>query len=359
MRIGLVRRGYSKTGGAESYLKRFAAALVNAGHECALFASPQWPRQEWECGEFKPVTGRSPREFAQGLRALQPRRHCDYLFSLERVWDCDCFRAGDGVHQAWLERRARYEPRWKSLFRSFNRKHRELLELERAILSPRGPAAIIANSNLVKQEILRYSNYPAEQIHVVYNGLPQVQPSDLAAELPPELAEIRARYSYIVLFAGSGWERKGLKFAIEGFREAAIPGSVLLVAGRGNPRGYKGGEHVRFLGPVSGLKQVLAASDAFILPTLYDPFSNACLEALAMGLPVITTAANGMSEIIRPGEEGEVIQEPSQKEAVARAIANWSSQSKREAIRPRLVELGKRFSIEANLEQTLAVLGTR
>ena len=270
MKIGLVRRGYSSTGGAESYLKRFADALVGAGHQCVLFGSPQWPANDWSQGEFRPVEGSSPRQFADALRQLQPRSECDYLFSLERVWECDCFRAGDGVHRAWLQRRARYEPRWKSIARGLNSKHRQLLELEAKLLSPEGPAAIIANSNLVKAEILQHSAYPAERIHVIYNGL------SFKAGASHEIASSPARAGeYVVLFAGSGWERKGLKFAIRGFKRANIPGSVLLVAGRGNPRQFEGADNVRFIGPVEDMREVLARADAFILPTLYDPFSNA------------------------------------------------------------------------------------
>jgi len=364
MRIGLVRRGYSPTGGAENYLKRFATALNQAGHNCVLFGSPQWPAIDWSQGEFQPVPGTSPREFADSLRRIQSSPEgpqCDFLFSLERVWKCDCFRAGDGVHRAWLERRARHEPRWKSLFRGFNRKHRELLELESGLLTPEGPRSIIANSNLVKSEILQYSSYPAERIQVIYNGLP---PHWMRGDPATLRAEGRAKLNlseddYVVLFAGSGWERKGLKFALEGFTRANLGNSVLLVAGRGNPRnmgGAKRAERVRFLGPVKGLGEILAASDAFILPTLYDPFSNACLEALAMGLPVITTAANGMSEIIRPGLDGEVMEDPSDPLAVAQAIKNWSDKEKREASRLRLMELGAKYTIESNLEQTLKVI---
>ena len=88
MKIGLVRRGYSGSGGAESYLRRFAAALRDAGHQTILFGSPEWRAADWE-GEFVPVAGGAPRDFADRLRALRPRDRCDRLFSLERVWQCD------------------------------------------------------------------------------------------------------------------------------------------------------------------------------------------------------------------------------------------------------------------------------
>ena len=76
MKIGLVRRGYSPSGGAERYLLRFAEALRVAGHEAVLFGSGEWPAEAWK-GEFVRVEGDGPREFADGLRTARPREHCD------------------------------------------------------------------------------------------------------------------------------------------------------------------------------------------------------------------------------------------------------------------------------------------
>ncbi|HRE14440.1 MAG TPA: glycosyltransferase family 4 protein, partial [Usitatibacteraceae bacterium] len=61
---------------------------------------------------------------------------------------------------------------------------------------------------------------------------------------------------------------------------------------------------VRFTGGVSDVKPFLAAADAFVLPTLYDPFPNAALEAMACGLPVVTSTKCGAAEIVREGENG-------------------------------------------------------
>ena len=58
MKIGLVRRGYSRTGGAEAYLRRFAEGAAAAGHTPVLF-SEQWPREEWPV-EHVPITSTSP-----------------------------------------------------------------------------------------------------------------------------------------------------------------------------------------------------------------------------------------------------------------------------------------------------------
>ena len=355
MKIGLVRRGYSRTGGAEAYLRRFAEAAVAAGHECVLF-SEQWPRMAWPFAHIQIVSD-SPKKFADSLVALRARDECDFLFSLERIHTCDAYRAGDGVHAAWLERRAGFEPFWKPWLRQYNAKHRETLALEKHLFGPDGARLVIANSRMVQAEIEQHFGYPAERIHVVHNGVPPFTiPPDARGQTRRELG-FRDE-DFAVLFAGSGWERKGLRFAIEAINAARLPHAILLVAGRGKERGLPRSERVRFLGPVKDMPRYLAAVDAFILPTLYDPFSNACLEALAAGLPVITTAHNGFAEIIAPGGEGEVVAQPDDIAALAGALEKWSDPARRAAIRPRLLALGAQYSIAENVRQTLAIIET-
>ncbi len=360
MKIGLVRRGYSPTGGAEAYLKRFAQAASALGHECILFATKDWPKGEWPCAFKKIKHGEAPLEFALELTSADPKRECDVLFSLERVLACDCYRAGDGVHAAWLQRRAKYESRLRSWWRSRDNKHHELLKLEETMFKGESARAVIANSQMVKDEIVRHFEYPADQIHVIYNGVP---PALSIEEAAAARAEVRKELGlqeqdYVVLFAGSGWDRKGLRYAVEAANEAAIAKPVLLVAGSGNPRKMPKSERTRYLGPVKGLARYLAAADAFILPTIYDPFSNASLEAMAAGLPVITTTANGFAEIIESGVEGDVVSEPSDVLALAQAIERWSSPERRKAVYACLRDKGTQFSMERNVRETLAVLET-
>jgi UDP-glucose:(heptosyl)LPS alpha-1,3-glucosyltransferase len=356
MKIGLVRRGYSRTGGAEAYLRRFAEAAVAAGHQCVLFAG-EWPSVEWPGTIEHVVAARGPTAFARKLKEMGAQDLCDALFSLERIWACDVYRAGDGVHAAWLQRRAQFEPPWRGWLRRFSRKHRALLALENALFREGGAKRVIANSRLVSDEIVSHFGFARERIHVIPNGVPAFRaPSGAREQVRRELG-LKPR-DYAVLFAGSGWERKGLRFAIEAVKAAHVADATLLVAGRGRKSSMPRSERVRFLGPVAEMPRLLAAADIFILPTIYDPFSNACLEALAAGLPVITTAANGFAEIIAPGIEGDVIDRPDDIAALAAAIERWSDRDRREAIRDRLTALGARYSIEENVRQTLAVIET-
>jgi UDP-glucose:(heptosyl)LPS alpha-1,3-glucosyltransferase len=164
-----------------------------------------------------------------------------------------------------------------------------------------------------------------------------------------------------LLFAGSGWERKGLRFAIEAFELTRDRKLRLLVAGRGDERAYRPKrfftqEPVRFLGEIADLRPIYAAADIFILPSIYDPFSNACLEALASGLPIITTRDNGFSEIIQAGVHGSVVGSPSDTGALRDAIRFWSDESRRASARSTTFQRASEFDISKNVEATLNVL---
>ena len=356
MRIALARRGYSATGGAETYLRRFAAGAVAAGHECMLYATEEWPEADWP-GKIVRVTQASgPRAFAERLLAARANCDADIFFSLERVRSCDVYRAGDGLHAAWLERRTRFEPAWRGWFRRWNRKHAAVLDLERTLFLERGTRQVIANSRMVKREIEQYSpNFPAESIHVIYNGAPQ-------QELSPEVrTQIRRDLGlepadYALLFAGSGWNRKGLRFAIDAVNACHCPGARLFVAGEGRADSMPRSNRTRFLGARDDMPSLLAAADAFVLPTIYDPFSNACLEAMSAGLPVITTSANGFAELLEQGADGEVIDAANNVAALREAIDRWAPESRRDSVRARLRTKAAEFSVERNLRETLAVL---
>src|ERR1700760_4001280 len=121
--IGLVRRGYSPSGGAESYLKRLGEGFVRRGLAPILFTTPDWPEAQWPHGEMVRLMGRSPIRFADEMERAREKAPVDLLFSLERIHACDIYRAGDGVHQVWLERRAALEKPWQRLIRRWNPKH--------------------------------------------------------------------------------------------------------------------------------------------------------------------------------------------------------------------------------------------
>jgi len=356
LKIAFVRRGFSSSGGAESYLKRLAEGLREAGHEARLVTTGEWPEHEWPFGPITRLRGKSPTQFADALDEARPALDCDVLMSLDRVWQCDVLRAGDGVHRSWLRRRARVESALRKLKAIFSRKHRGILCLEESLLGHGGARRVVANSHMVKQEIVNLYGFPASDIDVVHNGVPLALFRSAAEKRESSRAALGLeRDDLAVLFAGSGWARKGLRFAIAAVEACANPKMRLLVAGRGNQSRYRS-RAVRFLGVVKDPAALYAAADIFLLPTIYDPFSNACLEAMAAGLPVITTRANGVSEVMKDETHGTIIEEPSDVDAISSALKFWSGPRRRAAARSHLSQLASEFDISVNVARTLEIL---
>jgi UDP-glucose:(heptosyl)LPS alpha-1,3-glucosyltransferase len=354
MKIALVRRGFSRTGGAESYLKRLGRALTDAGHQARLYSTQDWPSVEWPYGPLVHLSASSPHRFAIAME--KARRPDEILFSLDRILQCDCYRAGDGLHKVWLARRVAHEPGWRAFFRFANHKHTELLELERTLFEKGGARHVIANSHMIQREIIDEFGYPGENITVIYNGLPDIPFKRKPRSRDEVRRECGLRENDVgLLFAGSGWDRKGLKYAIQAVERISNQNVRLLVAGTGKKHNYRSSK-VRFLGPVIDMQSLFLAADIFILPTVYDPFSNACLEALSLGLPVITTAANGFAEIIVSGIHGEVIDRADNVAALQQAIEKWLDPTLRDSAGKQCAEIARTYTMQRNVEQTLEVL---
>lgn len=300
----------------------------------------------------------APLAFADALEACKPKSHCDFLFSFERVWNCDAYRAGDGVHRAWLERRSHFEAPWRTWFRGWQGKHRQLLELEASLYSPDAKTKVVANSLMVKREISGFYGMPAERIEVIANGydadeLEPVERQNWRRTTRVELG--LGENELVVLFAGSGWERKGLRFALQAMeRLRQVRPARLIVAGTGRrPRGVSHTGTV-FLGAVDSLGPLYEAADVFVLPTLYDPFSNACLEAAAHGLPVVTTTANGFSDILDRPEFGAAVP-PGEVPALVSALEASTKTLPRET-RNLIRNHAAEYSVARNVEATLGFI---
>jgi len=354
--IGFARRGYSATGGAEAYLRRVARGVVDLGHDVRLITTTDWPGSAWSFGEITRLRARSIIGFADAFEKSRLQSGCDVVMNLERVWHCDVYRAGDGVHRAWLERRKQFATPLQKLSSFLNRKHGDILRLEKSLFTDRGAGRVIANSQMVKKEIVDLYDYPADKIDIIHNGVSVNEFREASMRrVQSRVVFDLAADEIAVLFVGSGWERKGLRFAIDAVEGCKDLKLRLLVAGRGNQRQYQS-PCAQFLGEIVDLPALYAAADIFLLPTLYDPFSNACLEALATGLPVITTRQNGFSEIIESGRHGSMVDRPDDVKELREALGYWSDETRRASARSTILERASQFDISKNVQKTLALL---
>jgi UDP-glucose:(heptosyl)LPS alpha-1,3-glucosyltransferase len=250
------------------------------------------------------------------------RRAWDAVQSHERTLCQDVYRAGEGCHRGYL---AAMGPR-------FHRRaayHRLLLALERRVFA-RTPE-IVAISRLGAREITALYGVAETRLTVVYNGV------DLDRFHPENRARYRERAraeagvpaaAWTVLFAGSGFERKGLATAVEALGRLDDRTSRLLVLGKGDTRPYERladelgvAGRVAWLGPRPDIERWYAAADAVVLPTRYEPFGNVHLEALASGVPVVTTTRAGGAEVV--GRDSGDVVEPGDPGAVAAALARF------------------------------------
>ena len=194
---------------------------------------------------------------------------------------------------------------------------------------------VIAQSGYMRDQILGSYKIPAEHVHVVHNAV------DLEEYTPARrLAlreEMRARWeipadALCLLFLGHNFRLKGLWQMLEvlpRLRDLSRP-VHLLVAGKGTgePQRRKARrlvqalgleEQVTFAGDVRPSLHAHAAADALLHLSWHDSFGFVSLEAMASGLPVVTTRYVGASELIVDGESGLLV-DPARDDEIIEAI---------------------------------------
>ncbi len=328
MKIALIRKSFSPFGGAERYVAELAGTLADAGHEVHLYAR-RWEKREGIVFHRVPVIGGTAflevLSFARNARAMLERESFDIIHGFERSTYQDIYRAGDGCHREWLLRRSEADGWLKRNTYLLNPRHRAILHVERELYRDPRLKLVVANSLRGRDEIVLHYGLDEDRIRVIYNGINdallapgrgRILPSDIP----------RRPGEKVLLFVGSGFERKNLATAIRALSLLGDPDVRLWVVGRDRVERYRRlarklgvEQRVVFAGPRRDPVPFYANADAFLLPTIYEPFSNACLEASAFGLPVATTRVNGFSELIRPGENGVVVENPLDEEELAYA----------------------------------------
>ena len=311
MKLAIVRQKYTPFGGAERFVERALAALRAKAVDVSIVAR-EWPGDMPGVRVDPFYLGRTWRDagFARGVQQLIAQGRFDLVQSHERIPGCDIYRAGDGVHATWLELRKQPLDRWAPW-------HRYTLAAEAKMFRHAKLRAVICNSRMVRDDIARRFGVADDKLHVIYSGV------DLEA-FHPRLREerglaLREKVGAgdtvpVILFVGSGYERKGLPVLLHAFSRMQRSDARLWVVGRDKHESLMRklaqtlgvDQRVLFLGEQADVKPFYGAADVFALPTQYDPFPNAALEALACGLPLVTTPTCGAAELVT-ADNGRVV----------------------------------------------------
>lgn len=372
MKIAIIRKKYTFHGGAEGFSQNFISQIAKKGHEIHIYAIKWSGDLPSENIFFHKVPALTIISFLRDLTFAissyfvikRQRKNFDIIQSHDKTLYQDIYRAGDGCHIEWLRQRWKRTGIFGKMSMVFNPYHWLILLLERMIFKGHRFKKIIAISDMVKRNIMDNYGVPASDIEVIYNGV------DLKKFNPLNRgkyrSEIRKKYGisdseFVILFMGSGFERKGIKYLIQAVESISEP-VTLLIVGKGKlPSSLNKGEiktgfsqKIIFCGPQKENYKYYAASDIFVFPTIYEPFGNVHLEALASGLPVITTKNSGASEIIENGVQGFVVKAPEDVLTISEKIyflMNNKNELEKMSKEARL--LAERFSLQSHIEQMI------
>ncbi|MTI59137.1 MAG: glycosyltransferase family 4 protein [Firmicutes bacterium] len=326
MKIALVHSKYTIKGGMERYLVRFSRFLVDEGHEVHVFAS-SWDKDVdnrivfHEISNTGKALGIEQYTFAKNAYKEVNKHSFDIIQTFSRVGFGDVIRIGAGCHEVYKERLLKnIDSPVKQFFKKveYRLSIKDYLTryLEKQDFKKGNYKKIVAVSSMVKTEILQKYQVPEEDIIVNHNGV------DIKMFNPENhkryRQQIRNKHGIkddeiLLLFVGSGFERKGLKYiikALDGINKKV----KLMVIGRGNINKFKllaeqnkVEDRVIFIGFTSEINNYYSAGDIFVFPSIYDPCANVTLEAMASALPIITTVNNGASGLVKHGENGFIL----------------------------------------------------
>ena len=336
--ICLIREKTSKFGGAEIYLSRLAKVLNDNGikHQVVNSIFPK----------FLPSWLRIILFNLQVCLTKKDR----FYFSLERIICPDVYRAGDGVHKVFL----RIEKKSK-----LNPLHPIYLFLEKRCFN--NAKRIIANSNMIKDEIISTYGINPNKIDVIYNGVESkiINHKNSFRKLSEEFD--LDKNSPILLYVGSGFKRKGVEeflMIISKLKNKNI--KAFVIGKEKNIKYYQQlskdlgvDKKVIFTGPRDDVDDFYTISDIFLFPTRYEPFSNVVLEAMSFENAVFTTQQNGAHEVL-------------DKEYIMTHSEDFSVISKIDQLLENIQELNKvkenncskasELSIELNMQKTIEII---
>jgi len=379
LKIALVVEWFLPLRGGESYFVWLAGELSRRGHEVHVFAiqGEKDPMASYQV-HLIPVLS-CPRSlrmvtFLMNSRRLIKTDDFDIIHGVGWTLSMNVFNPHGGVEQAYLKQEFRsisnrFYYLWRFARRYLTLEHYVTLWIQRRqYLSPR-VKKIIAISEMIKRHITEHYEGLVEKVVVVFNSvdLDRFHPRNRDSYRMQKRASLAVSPdTLLLLFVGNNYRLKGLEPLMEamGLLRKRFPNQpfCLLVAGRGQVDRYRRkarrsgvSDLVRFLGSVRDIEQYYAASDIYVHPTFYDSCALTVLEALASGLPVVTTRFAGAAEAIVSDEGGKVVRDPANVEELAEAIGYYVDETRRNTARTVTRQWMEQYSPSYNVGKILEV----
>lgn len=184
----------------------------------------------------------------------------------------------------------------------------------------------VAVSHNTEQQLIRKLHWPANKVQVIHNGVICGSTGPIGQQFDhAQCAQEAGQVHPVALTLARLDEQKGHRYLLDA--AVQLPEVQFILAGDGPLRSSLEAQvqtldladRVKFLGHRTDVRDLLANCDVFVLPSLYEGFSLAILEAMAAGKPVIATQVGGTEEAVIDGVTGLLVP-PSDSASLAAAI---------------------------------------
>ncbi len=241
------------------------------------------------------------------------------------------------VHAAWLDISSRKRKGLALLKQKFNPVHPVALRFERRNFGTRHYDKLVALTPEVRDDLNRFYGVPEEDVVIIPNGFSpeEFNPKRASRERARVRDEIglpvKAR---VIAFVANETQRKGFGPLLRAISQLNDPAVHLLAVGRLNVQSFEAEieslgltGRVHIIGPTSEVARYLAAADCFALPTQYEAWGLVIVEALACGLPVLTSRLAGAAIAVEEGRTGFLLDDPEDASEIAarlkELLAHW------------------------------------
>lgn len=343
MNIAIVLMNYNPFGGYERQAAILARALARRGERVTVIAgsfegAPEDGVEVVRAPVIRLSSWLKVLSFALSSRSIISRRPggFDMVISFDRTLVADIYRAGNACHREWLAFRRKNFGLGDRISVAINPLHAVINGLEKRLLTnlrERGGRVVVL-SDRGSGEIIRNHGLERDFFTVIPPGIDLERigfspsekgkgPARKALGIPPGVP--------VILHVGSGFRIKGLESTVRALAALKRDGreALLLVAGRDRSGTRRHGKlagslgvsgNIWFMGGVEEVGALYDASDVFVLPSLFETFGAAAIEALAAGLPVIIGEGAGAASFIEKEKAGRVVRTPAGPEELAALI---------------------------------------